>query len=273
MKYNPNTYAPYPILRPNASDYPGGSFTTEFKREQQDGNLRIGCSFKIDEPTMKDLIQRGQASCCVLVYCLGALYTEVFRAPQGTFVVAEDIPSANLIGNVEVHPSVITLTDVELPTSTAHPEYGGSTMSVTKNKQLASSTPWSFNVKPTSAIESVFRLDRDGEGTYGLEDGEFDFEAEPSDRHIVIRSNAETFDKFKDIRIPGRNLTLATVFLSTLITALYELPDEVGEDEPPDGWAAVVRERMRDLEIESKGLAAQKMLGSPLARLTELAEQ
>ena len=212
MKYNPNTYAPYPILRPNASDYPRGSFTTELKQEQQDVNLRIECSFTIEGASVKDLIQTGQAACCVLVYCLGALYTEVFRAPQGTFVIVEDIPSANLIGNVEVHPSVITLTDVELPTSTAHTEYGGSTMSVTKNKQLASSTPWSFNVKPTSTIESVFRLDRDGEGTYGLEDGEFEFIAEPSERYIVILANAETFDEFDTIR-SQRDLTLATVYL------------------------------------------------------------
>ena len=114
MKYNPNTYAPYPILRPNASDYPGGSFTTEFKHEQQHGNLRIECSFTIEGASVKGLDSNEvRLACCVLVYCLGALYTEVFRAPQGTFVVAEDIPSDNLIGYVEVHPSVITLTDVE----------------------------------------------------------------------------------------------------------------------------------------------------------------
>ena len=273
MKYNPNTYAPYPILRPSASDYPGGSFTTDLKHEQQGSTLQIECSFTIEEASVERLIQTGQAACCILVYCLSALYTEVFRAPQGTFVVQEDILSSNLIGYVEVHPSVISLTDLELPTNTAHHEYGGAIVSIARNKQLASSLPWSFRVKPSNTIESVFRLERLSQGTLELNDGEFDFVAEPSDRHIVIRSNAETFDKFKDIRIPGRNLTLATVFLSALITALYELPDEVGEDEPPDGWAAVVRERMRELEIESKGLAAQKMLGSPLDRLTELSQQ
>ena len=275
MKYNPNTYAPYPILRPNASDYPGGSFTTGLKHEQQDVNLRIECSFTIEGASVRDLIQTGQAACCVLVYCLGALYTEVFRAPQGTFVVVEDIPSSNLIGNVEVHPSVITLTDVSLPTSTAHPEYGGSMMAVTKNKQLASSTPWSFNVKPTNTIESVFRLDRDGEGTYKLDDGEFDFVAEPSDKHIVIRANAETFDKVLAVGSAVRSnksLTLATVYLNALISALAELPEEVGEDEPPDGWAVTLRERIRDLGVKSIGLAAQRMLGSPLARLTELSQ-
>ena len=277
MKYNPNTYAPYPILRPNASDYPGGSFTTELKHEQQDSNLRIECSFTIEEASVKDLIQTGQAACCVLVYCRGALYTEVFRAPQGTFVVSEDIPSDNLIGYVEVHPSVITLTDLSLSTSTAHSEYGGSVISIARNKQLASSLPWSFRVKPSNTIESVFRLDRDSEDTYKLEDGEFDFVAEPSDRHIVIRANAETFDNVLAIGSAvrsNRSLTLATVYLNALISALADiLLEEVGEDEPPDGWAVSLRERMRDLGIESKGIAAQRMLGSPLARLTELAQQ
>ena len=272
MKYNPNTYAPYPILRPNASDYPGGSFTTWLKHEQQGSNLRIECSFTIEEVSVKNLIQTGQAACCILVYCLGTLYTEVFKATQGSLVVAKEIPLSNLIGNVEMHPSVISLTDINLATRMAHSEYGGAIVSIARNKQLASSLPWSFRVKPSSTIESVFRLDRDSEDTYKLEDGEFDFVAEPSERHIVIRANAETFDEFWAIR-SQRNLTLATVYLNALMVALAELRDEVGEDELSDGWASVLREHMGSLGVESKALAAQKMLGSPLARLTELAQQ
>ena len=183
----------------------------------------------------------------------------------------EDIPSANLIGNVEVHPSVITLTDVELPTSTAHTEYGGSTMSVTKNKQLASSTPWSFNVKPTSTIESVFRLDRDGEGTYGLEDGEFEFIAEPSERYIVILANAETFDEFDNIR-SQRNLTLATVYLNALTTAVAALRSEPKRGRTSQWLGCYTEGANEGSRVESIGLAAQRMLGSPLARLTELSQ-
>ena len=184
--------------------------------------------------------------------------------------MAKEIPLSNLIGNVEMHPSVISLTDINLATRMAHPEYGGAMVSVPKHKQLASCLPWSFRVKPSSTIESVFRLDRDSEDTYKLEDGEFDFVAEPAERHIAIRANAETFDKFSAIRWQRRDLTLATVYLNALITALAELRDEVGEDELSDGWASVLRERMGSLGVESKALAAQRMLGSPLARLTEL---
>ena len=272
MKYNPNTYAPYPILRPNASDYPGGSFTTDLKHEQQGSTLQIECSFTIEEASVERLIQTGQAACCILVYCLSALYTEVFRAPQGTFVVQEDILSSNLIGYVEVHPSVISLTDLELPTNTAHHEYGGAIVSIARNKQLASSLPWSFRVKPSNTIESVFRLERLSQGTLELNDGEFDFVAEPSERYILIRANAETFDKFDDIR-SQRSLTLATVYLNALITAVAALPPEAEEDEPPNGWAVTLRERKREIGVEPIGLAAQKMLGSPLDRLTELSQQ
>ena len=272
MKYNPNTYAPYPILRPNASDYPLGSFTTDLKHVQQGSNLHLECSFTIEETNVKDLIQTGQAACCLLVYCLGTLYTELFMASQGSLALATEIPLSRLIGNVELHPSVIALTDMHLPTNTAHPEYGGTIVPVARNKQLASSIPWSFTVKPSSTIESIFRLERLDQGTLDIADGEFDFEAEPSDRHIVIRASGETFDRFSDIR-PQKDLTLATVYLSALITALADLPDEPGEDEPPDGWAAVLREHLKSLGIESKGLAAQKMLGSPFSRLNELAQR
>ena len=273
MKYNPNTYAPYPILRPNTSDYPTGNFTTEFNHEQQGESLRFDCVFVLKEEGILQLVEDGQAVCCVLVYCLSTLYTEVFKAAAGSLVVKEKIPLSKLNGNVEIHPSVISAADLTLPIDRAHPEYGGTHMSVAKYRQLASSMPWSFNVKPASAIESVFRLDRLDQGTLDLVEGEFDFEADPLERHIIVRANAETFDSFLSIRSHSRDLTLATVYLNALTFALSELKDAASEDEPSDGWAAVVRERMRPLGVISNGLAAQKMLGSPLARLNELARK
>ena len=268
MKHNPNTYAPYPILRPDAFDYPEGSFITTLSQEQHEYDLHVECVFNVDEPTIKEQIVAGDATCCILIYCLATCYTEVFKASSDPLTVSAVVSCDNLKGNIEVHPSVISVKDIALSTKTAHPEYNSVPLVVPKYKQLASSVPWSFNVKPSSTIESVFRLEREDPELSELADGEFDFEAEPSERHIVIKSNPVTYDAFQDIR-HEREITLATVYLNALTFALGELDDEPDENEPPDGWTVTLRERKRQLPIESNGLAAQRLLGTPLSRLNE----
>ncbi len=269
MKFNPNNYAPYPILRPNSSDYPEGNFTTTFSQEQRDNDLHVDCAFDIDEPTIQEHIKAGDVACCILIYCSATCYTEVFRSSPGDLKVSAVVYLDNLKGNIEVHPSVISVKDIALPTKTAHPEYGGATMVVAKYKQLASSVPWLFTVKPPGTIESVFRLERDNPEQSKLEDGEFDFIVEPLERHIVIKSNPKTYDAFQEIRSETA-LTRATVYLSALIYALgFINMDEPDENEPPDGWAVTLRERKRQLRIESDALAAQRMLGAPFSCLGE----
>ena len=268
MKYNANTYVPYPILRPEAYDYPEGEFTTELSKERLGDNLHLECNFNIKEPTVLNQVKDGKADYCILVYCGAACYTEVFRASEGSTVVSAVISCNNLKGNVEVHPFVISVEDIPLSTSTAHSEYGGAPIVVEKGKQLASSLPWSFTVKQTGTIESVFRLERESAKVPKLRDGEFDFEAEPAERHIVISANQKTYDEFNDIRSESK-LTRATVYTNALIVALCELPEEPDENEPPDGWAVTLRERLRTEDTDSKPVAAQRMLGNPLAYLSE----
>ena len=269
MKFNPNTYAPYPILRPNASDYPEGSFTTTLSQEQRENDLHVKCVFSISEPTIKERIVAGDAACCILFYCSATCYTEVFRAHPGTLAVSAIVSCDNLKGNIEVHPSVISVKEIALSTKTAHPEYNGVSMVVPKYRQLASSVPWSFNVNLSGTIDSVFNIEREDPELSKLADGEFDFEADISKTRIVIKSNPATHDAFQDIRYE-REITLATVYLNALIFALGELGDKPpDENEPPNGWAVTLRERKRQIGAESDGLAAQRMLGTPLSRLSE----
>ena len=121
MKYNPNTYAPYPVLRPNAFDYPEGEFSTKLKRERRGNELYIECSFNISEPAVLDQVQKGNAACCILVYCLATCYTEVFKATDGNTVLSAFISCDNLKGHVEVHPSVISAENMALPTDYGAP--------------------------------------------------------------------------------------------------------------------------------------------------------
>ena len=164
-----------------------------------------------------------------------------------------------------------------MSTNTAYTEYKKTIIPVAMRKQLAMDEPWHFAVGVVGPIERVFQLDKDD--TNALENGEFDFVAEPSARYIVIRSNSTTYDDFQSIR--GRNhvqLTRATVYLCALTSALGSLrKDGPDDNELDEGWAATVWSLIQEQDIQwpepcTDGLAAQKLLRTPLDKLTILSE-
>ena len=242
MKYNPDAYLEYPVLRPNSSDYPDGRLTTSLSRSVSDGNLDIDLKFEIEEPAISKQIEKGDALCCAFLYCRTACYSEMLRSDKHGTIVSASVPLRYLTGRVELHPSVIATDDLAINPKTVHSEYGHSTIPVNKHRQLAMDEPWYFAVGYVGTIESVFHLAQDDSAT--LQDWEFDFEADPNERYIVIRANPSTFSEFKNVR-QRVDLTKATVYLNALTTALAAL-DEISDDD----------------EGLSEGLGLLKMLSS-----------
>ena len=273
MKYNSNSYTEYPMLRPYSDDYPHGGIRTDLCREMRDESIVIECRFDVNEPSVSKSVKEGYVGCCLLVYCSATCYTELFRGQIGENVVTAEIPYELLNGRIEAHPSVITLRETVLLTKTAHPEYRGALIPVERYKQIAASEPWVFQVKPAGKIESVFRLEADSSDA--LRDWEFDFEAEPSERYIVVKANSQTYEHFKGIR-HNTDATRATVYLTALTNALAFLDQEPGDNEPPQGWASTVRIKLQELKLDiwqqghSPGLAAQRLLGEPLCFLESI---
>lgn len=275
MKFNENGYSDHPVLRPNATDYPEGRFSTRFRHQKQEETLLVTVQFDIDESAIARLIDKGDAVCCAQVYCAGTCYTEMIQASTGSRTISRKIPLSNLNGRVEVHPSVITIDDVALPTSTAHPEYEDKLLSVPKYTQLAADTPWHFTAQVSGNVESIFIFRSDDSNE--LEDGEFEIEVDIKEAYITIRSNSTTSQALPGVRYHER-WTLATIYLTALTTALSTLV-QVGERpddfEPPLGWAPTVRSLLTKNRISifderhSIGYAAQKLLGNPLNHLME----
>ena len=277
MRYNPNAYADYPILRPHSSDYPEGRISTRLVQTRDDNNLHIMLEFEIHEPGIVKQIEKGDATCCAFLYCSNTCYSEMLRADQGTTKIAALTPLSRLKGRVELNPSVIATGDLVLRTDVAHPEYREESMTVQVRKQLAMDEPWHFAVGLVGTIESVFQLDQCGPDE-SLEDGEFDFRVDSTARYIVIRANAKTHRSFQDTRKRGQiQLTKASVYLSALTAALGSLDHEYNESEPAEGWAATVRTLIQEQGIQwpdacGDGLAAQRLMRKPLAALPDLSE-
>ena len=277
MRYNPNAYIDYPVLRPHSSDYPDGQISTNLVQGRENDYLRINLSFDIEEPGILKQIEKGDAMCCAFLYCSNTCYSEMLTAAQSATSISNLTLLSRLKGRVELHPSVIAVDDLVLRTETAHPEYKNETMPVQVRKQLAMDEPWHFAVGLVGPIESVFQLQQADPGE-SLEDGEFDFQIDPTARYIVIKANHKTFQDFQNIRDRGqKNLTSASVYLCALTAALGSLEDEHDGSEPAEGWAATVRSLVQKASIQwpdacSDGLAAQRLMRKPLAALPNLSE-
>ena len=277
MRYNENAYVDYPVLRPHSSDYPDGRISTRLVQAREDNNLRITLAFEIDEPGILKQIEKGDAMCCAFLYCSNTCYSEMLRADHGATTISTLIPLSRLKGRVELNPSVIAVDDLVLRTDTAHLEYRKESMQVQVRKQLAMDEPWHFAVGLVGPIESVFQLQKSGPDE-SLQDGEFDFQIDPSSRYIVIRANPKTFLAFQNIRERGhKSLTSASVYWGALTAALADLEEENNESEPAEGWAATVRALIQEAGILwpdtcSDGLAAQKLMKKPLAALPDLSD-
>ena len=277
MRYNPNAYVDYPILRPHSSDYPKGNISTRLIQTREDDNLRIRLEFEIDEPAIVKQVEKGDATCCAFLYCSNTCYSEMLRAGQGTTVISALTPLSRLKGRVELNPSVITIDDLVLRTDTAHSEYEQEPIPVQVRKQLAMDEPWHFAVGLVGPIESVFQLQQ-SEPDGSLEDGEFDFQIDPAARYIVIRAKPSTYQDFQKSRERGqKSLTSVSVYLSALIAALGDLEDEPDDSELAEGWAATVRALIQEQGIQwritcSDALTAQRLMKKPLAALPELSD-
>lgn len=276
MKYNPDAYLEYPILRPNSTDYPEGHLTTKLSRTHSDSRLNISLAFEVEEPAICRQIEKGDAVCCALLYCRTSCYSEMLQADSGSTVISASVPLGFLTGRVEVHPSVITTDNLAIRAETVHPEYGTTAIPVNKHRQLAMDEPWHFAVGFIGAIESVFHWEQDERAD--LENWEFEFDTDPGERHIVIRANRETFQACKGIRQQVVNLTKATVYLNALTTALADLRPDSDDNELAEGWAATIRAHMDKQNIRwpefcSSGLAAQRLLNRPLDYLPETVQE
>ena len=146
MRYNPNAYIDYPVLRPHSSDYPDGRISTNFVQVREDDYLRINLSFDIEEPGILKQVEKGDAMCCAFLYCSTTCYSEMLRANHRGTNISTLTPLSQLKGRVELHPCVIAVDDLVLRTETAHPEYKNEAMPVQVRKQLAMDEPWHFAV-------------------------------------------------------------------------------------------------------------------------------
>ena len=127
MKYDPKRHLLHPVLSPNNDDYPDGELTTkvEVSPEVEPGkDVRIEIQFQLNEPYLHQAVaEDGSAKCKAMIYCTSTVFRTDYEAAEGEFGIVVEIPESQLDGAVEVHPFIISATDISLDSDGIHPEY------------------------------------------------------------------------------------------------------------------------------------------------------
>lgn len=100
MKYSPNRYYQYPVLRPDNDDYPDGRLETRVSKTDVPYCIRV--DFTVQEPTIQAVIADGNARCAAMAYCSSTLYSFMEQADIGAYSLEISIPRDEVEGEVEV---------------------------------------------------------------------------------------------------------------------------------------------------------------------------
>jgi hypothetical protein len=271
MRYRSNRQYLHPVLRPDADDYgvDAALFATcdPPQYDQSDGMVSISVRFDLDEPTLTKAVRSSNATCAAMVYCGSTLYRDRLVAlPNEPFIARGRIPVSRLKNEVQVHPVILATRDFTHSTDTAHPEYQGQSVSITRLAPLATDLPWFFDIDSDALpVRSIFRLEEDKSD--GLNDGEFDVNIDIGQDYVAILANSDTLAAFNDVR-KENDMPLPTVFTGAVLSVLAVVK-EIGDDADDENcaWLSCVRAQLRshniDIERDTLFLAAQRLLKSP----------
>lgn len=257
MRHDPNRHFLYPVARQFSDDYPPESrIITDLKAVHTADSVHVTLTYKIDDASIIKQVRSSNARCVAMLYCMDTLYRQSIQADiNNPLQIKTSVPLNLLRNRVQVHPVVVAQKEIQqLPLDTVHKEYKGLSFSITMGQPLAVDTPWFFDVNPPQKKrQSIFNLIANTEDKYKPD--EFEVRIDPKKRYIEIIAGDDTMAWFHQLR-SDRNITLPSVYMSSLIAVLAQFKDYDEEYEgnvpdtiPSDGWFWSLRKRMDELGI------------------------
>lgn len=271
MLVKENTRFPYPVLRSDTDDFTSGGFAILLDIVEQKGasNVKINYKVELNEPSIKELVDKGKAACGVIVISESTSFEDLkeldLKGGQLEF------SSGELLGKVSFR-GIIHAKDVCKIDSGIHKEFGLS---------------WSFQNAEFLAIaeEKVAEIGQDKlvsmKTIFAIEEDD----EVPGDEirvvldrdEISITANAKSCTKIHNMR--NHNLGRATLFGSVYLPALIQVLDSIrGGNNEHEGrrWFRVLTSKCNALNInkDEPNLLedAQKLLKSPLSHLFDRKE-
>ncbi len=177
MRFDPAKAFPYPVLRPESSDYVRQDFEVELQVERIEGSteLRLAATFETRDPDLLRFVNQGRARYAVLIKCAETHYRRLFERPATE--LTEIIPAGRLAGAVEILPFLVVTREIfGHRGKNWHDEFGGRRFNFRPGQVLAADRPWKcwVDTLDEAPIGSMFQIAtaesaRDGAWTLSLD--------------------------------------------------------------------------------------------------------
>ena len=267
---------PHPVLLPNGLDY-----RSEFEFQGEVANIRkdeenrrivIAVQYRLNEPTLMELIQNGKARFTTTLDCPEGRSRESCSTPEERQEISLD--ARRYSGRVNVQSFVTATQDIPKlhspswnPDLTRFLEQG---IPVPEGAILAISNPGDFRTGDADPLESCVVITPSDRIQEGL------FEIILDDQLIAIRVNTRDKARIERIRNEERGTYLwPSMYLAAIERALRE---HLLEEHQNRQWAQTIREQLARAEIDTSNqdefmartlIYAQQLLENPMKRLIE----
>ena len=272
MRLKDGARFPHPVLSNQTLDYGVLSLTSELDIEEHPdtGSLFLIGRLGIEDCSVLELVQRGEASAGVMVTCRDTYYDDLHLTGLDQFRL--DLSGGKLRGRTNIRGVVVAVTDnLALTSSSINDEFpldsrfanAGDVIAITEE------FPYEVGLEKLAPLESVFHLKLMPD----VPEGEFHINLDGENIDILASSELHgVLSIVRDNR--ARDVLLSALYLPTLMCVL----DAMREDGQHEGrrWHTVMSARCTaegiDIETCDLAQAAQRLLDRPLQALGKVLE-
>lgn len=271
-----NRLTPYPVLTPYQNDYIDASFTAEVEAVQQFGDVRVNVAFKLDEPVLADLINRGLAEYAIHIECPSTSHRECVGTADGLYSITLDRQKVRDL--IEVCTFIVAKAQISSLTSPRfHPDYSDLTFDIDEGGVLAIGDCKQVAIKNDEDIaqrSSILNVTKAGSG----QRDSMAVNTDLSD-NVLISLRPDLYEVYAQLGGgPDSEVILSLVILPALQTVLTRMAEsgEDGTDSDKDWFKSLLEILTRndislsDIDNYSDDMSAlsiaQRILSQPLDR-------
>ena len=275
MRFDPNKFYTYPVLRPSSTDYQQAAFEVEIQPDRIRGttSLRVTADFFLSDPDLQTLLTEGRAAFVLRIHSIGSHHRSAYMTRDSQ--VSRTFADGQLHGRTELWGFLIAMQD--LPNFRAerwHADYGSMSFDIHAGAVLAADEPKEYwiDTAEEALIGSIFELQENSRLAAGS------WEVQLDDDKVVLHMSMRDYQRFCQARSRVNGTTDAayimnSVYLPALIWTL-QVADVDSDSYSDNRWYRSLNSRLSDCECmplgstaESRLMDAQKLLDNPFANL------
>ena len=248
---------PFPVLSPFSDDIEG-EMTADIKAEEILGTFEFAVDFQLNNQTLQELIDVGEAVFAVHLECGSTMKRFFEKSNKASFRFKIDQKLLN--NTVEINFFIVAERDIENYINEGfHEDFWDAAFSIQKGDQLAFAHTVKMNItkEPIADTNSIFEISINHEKDAAL------FKVEFADK-IIIQIPKNNYEQITNMRgyigTHVDQLFIAMYYTPALIETLYYIKDLLDSDEEHNGdedsiWYRSIEKRLATLNIQLEHLA------------------